>query len=62
MVGFFELRWAGVASSGWTGANEQAGDVVLDEVLVEVDEEMAETLISTALLAREEGDEWVEYD
>ena len=40
VVGAFEGGGSGVAAFGWAIANEEAGDVALDEVLVEVGEQM----------------------
>ena len=51
VVGFFEDGWAGVTTLAWTGANEEAGDVAFDELLVEVDEEVAEGFEGATLLA-----------
>jgi hypothetical protein len=62
MVGSFEYGWSSMAATGSAITDEEAGDVVFDEVLVEGGEEMAETLVGEAALAREEADEGVEYD
>src|SRR5436189_3715155 len=41
-VGAFEERRSGMATTGRTVADEEAGDVALDESLVEVGEQMGE--------------------
>ena len=51
-----------MATFGWTIAGNDAGDVVVDEVLVEVCEEVAEMLVGATAFAREEADEWIEDD
>jgi hypothetical protein len=41
-VGAFEEGWSGMAAFGGTVADEEAGDVALDEALVEIGEQMGE--------------------
>ena len=58
----FKDGWAGVSTLGMTIAGDEAGNVVFDEALVEVCEQVAETLVGPATVAREQADEWVKYD
>ncbi len=51
MVGAFEESWSGVTTFGSAVADEEAGDVAFDEALVEIGEEMAETLVGPAVIA-----------
>ena len=51
VVRFFEGGWSSVAAFGRTSANEETGDVVFDELVVEVDEQVAEALVGATLLA-----------
>src|SRR5579859_2207945 len=62
LVGTFKNGWPGVSTFGWTIADDDAGNVVVDKLLVKVCEEMTETLVGPAALAREETDEWVKDD
>ena len=62
VVGALQDGWAGVAAFGVTGTGDEAGDGVFDAVLVEIGEEVTETLVGPALVAREEADEGVEDD
>ncbi len=62
VVGFFEGSGFGMAAFGATVAQEEAGDGVFDEEVVEVGEEVAETLFGVAIVAGEEMDEGVKDD
>jgi hypothetical protein len=62
VFGAFEERWAGVAAFGGTVADEEAGDVVFDETLVEGGEQTMETLVGPPLIGGEQAHAWVEDD
>ena len=62
VVGAFEDGGSGVSAFGGAVADEEAGDVVLDEALVEGGEVVAETVVGATLLVREEVDEGIEDD
>ena len=47
---------------GWTIAGDDAGNVVVGELLIEVCEEVAKLLVGATTLTREEADEGVEDD
>ena len=51
-----------MAAFGSRVADEEAGDVAFDEALVEVGEQVAETLVGPAAVAREQTDKGVEDD
>ncbi len=51
MVGSLKNGWSGMAAFGSTIADEEAGDVVRDEMLVEVNEQMTKALVGEAALA-----------
>ena len=61
LVGTLKNGGTSVSTSGWTIAGDDAGDVIVDEVLIEVCEQVAKTVVGTTTLAREEADEGVEY-
>ena len=50
-VGVFQDGWSGVAAFSRTTANEEAGDVAFNELLVEVEEQIAEAVVGATLLA-----------
>ncbi len=62
MIRSFKNRWSGMSAFCMTIAGDEAGDVVFDEELVEIGEQMAETLVGAAAITGEQADEWVEYD
>jgi hypothetical protein len=49
-LGAFEDGGSGMAAEGRTVADEQAGNVAFDEVLVEISEQMTEALVGPALI------------
>jgi hypothetical protein len=61
VVGTLKSCWTGVTAFGCAVADEETGNVALDEMLVEVDEEVAEALACPTIFAGEEEGEGVEY-
>jgi hypothetical protein len=61
MIRAFKNRWPGVSTTGRTIADDEAGNVALGEAQLEIGEEVAQTLVSPAVLVREEADEGIEY-
>jgi hypothetical protein len=53
MIRSFKNRWSGVSTFGMTITDEEAGDVVFDEVRLQVCEETRETLVVPAAITRE---------
>jgi hypothetical protein len=49
-LGAFQDGWTGVAAFGWTVANDEAGEVAFDQVLIEISEELAQALVSPTFL------------
>jgi hypothetical protein len=62
VVGFFERGGLGMAAFGATVAQEEAGDAVVDEEMVEIGEQVAETLFGVTVVTREQVDEGIEDD
>ncbi len=62
VVGFFERGGLGVAAFGATVAQDKAGDAVVDEEMVEIGEQVAETLFGITVVTREQMDEGIEDD
>ncbi len=62
VVGFFERGGLGMAAFGATVAQEEAGDAVVDEEMVEIGEQVAETLFGVTVVTREQMDEGIEDD
>ncbi len=60
--GAFADGGTGVAAFGRTVANKEAGDVVFDQVLIEIGEETPDALVGPAVGVGEEIDERVEDD
>src|SRR5579859_6653110 len=60
LVGTLKNGGTSVSTSGWTIAGDDAGDVAVYELLVEICEEVVETLVGPTTLAREKADEGVE--
>jgi hypothetical protein len=51
MVGTLKDGWASMTTFGMTVADEEAGDVVFNEVQFQICEEIAEALVSATALA-----------
>jgi hypothetical protein len=62
VLGTFEHGWSGTATFGWTTADEQAGHIALDEMLVEFGEQLGEACDGPTLVVREGVDEVVDDD
>ena len=60
MIRTLKNGWSGVSPFGMTIAGDEAGNVVLNEELVEVCEQMTETLLCQAVTTGEKVDEWIE--
>src|SRR5262249_49439701 len=58
----FEDGWAGAVTFAWAVADEDAGDVTGDEVLVEFFEQVRETAVGPALTVGECFDEGIDDD
>jgi hypothetical protein len=51
VIGAFERRGSSMSASGMTVAEEEAGHVAFDELLIEVYQEMIEVSIGTSVFA-----------
>ncbi len=62
VIGLLQDGWSGLFAFGPAIADEETGDVAFNEAQVEVCEQVAEVLVSDALLSREQINKGIEYD